>query len=225
MPFSPLPRSLLDRLTAIGRAGGVAVELGCGDGRCAELFRPLGVDLIGLDSTGPELGTTARIVGDALRPPLAPGSLSLLVAANVVRHLLPADPQARFLQCWRSLLSPSGWLLILEDEPTLERAASRNYAAWQDVLRRLAAGRRGPLLPLASFRALLPRTQRALWSCGRQRNRYPLQVARVLELIDRGGPAAGAADACGPLRAAIIADGMDYGDYWWALCPGCNEEI
>ena len=182
------------------------LELGCGDGRFQAEAARCGVKLWGLDLSPPAMGTTADIVGDACFPPITPGSLDLLVAPNLVRHLLAVSGGLEFLDLWLTLLKPGGSLFIFEDEPTNDTAATVNYRDLQDFLRQLVPESRGGLLPLAEFLELSAQAQPGLnWEHGLARNLQPIDSSPVLALL---GP--------GPLKQSIVGEGLDPGRYWWA---------
>ena len=222
MPFSPLPRNVAEQLKDLATAGGVALDLGCGDGRLGTLLRGLGLRCFGLDKDHPRFGTTADLVGDALQPPLAEASLDLLVAGNLVRHLLVVDPRADFLTVWRRLVPATGRLLILEDEPTTDTAPARNYAALQRLLGRLVGAGRGPLVSLERFRCLVGAEQAGDWSWGIQENRFPADIERVLAMLVGQGDVVPGSEVA-RLRDDILRDGMNYGNFWWAMCPGTGR--
>lgn len=97
-------------------------DLGCGTGSLSVLVAGAGHDVLGVDLS-PAMIALARTkaaaaglavglaVGDAARPPLAPGSLDVVVA----RHVLWAfDDPAAALARWVDLLAPGGRLLLVE---------------------------------------------------------------------------------------------------------------
>ncbi len=224
MPFDPLPTILADLCVAARSNPPRAVELGCGDGRLLALLRARGLDCVGLDRLPPAAGSTAAIVGDARRPPLRPGSLDLVIAANLVRHLWPSAPGAPFLADWLGLLRPGGSLLVLEDEPAGQPAAAARYRDLQAFLARVAPGTRGPLLAAAAFRRGLPPGLAArIVSAGEQDNSWPQDAAAAVALLRSGRPAPGGeADR---LARAIEADGLACGRQWWCeLRAGGAEE-
>ncbi|WP_328293864.1 class I SAM-dependent methyltransferase [Kineococcus sp. NBC_00420] len=97
-------------------------DLGCGTGSLSVLVAGAGHDVLGVDLS-PAMVALARAkaaaaglavgfaVGDAARPPLAPGSLDVVVA----RHVLWAfDDPAAALARWVDLLASGGRLLLVE---------------------------------------------------------------------------------------------------------------
>lgn len=97
-------------------------DLGCGTGSLSVLVAGAGHDVLGVDLS-PAMVALARTkaaaaglavgfaVGDAARPPLAPGSLDVVVA----RHVLWAfDDPAAALARWVDLLTSGGRLLLVE---------------------------------------------------------------------------------------------------------------
>lgn len=216
MSFTPLPEILLEKCADLaGRGRGVALDLGCGEGSLGTALGDLGVRPWGLDRTRPGLGSAADIVADLRHPPLRPGCADLVVAGNVLRHLLAADRSAAFLTRWGGLLKSGGSLVLLEDQPDRNPGPARNYAEVQDFLVTVTGGRRGRLLPLAEFRktaaTILPK---GVWQSGLKANRWPVDAANVLTMLRGGGGEPGPEAA--RLMAAITAEGLAYGKYWWA---------
>lgn len=159
-------------------------------------------------------GGSASVIAEATRLPVTEGGLDLIVAANLVRHLLAAHPEAGFLEHWWSSLRSGGVLYILEDQPDLSTAPRRNYHDLQVFLAALWGTGRGPLM---GDQVLRPVIARALpvadlqW--GRLTNRRRPDAGAVLELLDRGtGSGRG---EVGRLRDSIERHGLDYGPYWW----------
>jgi len=215
MSFIPLPKILSRILADLDPARARVVELGSGDGRFTSEVASAGVPVIGLDRGLPGSGVAADLVGDALRPPVLPGRCNLVLAANLVRHLLPAHPGLEFLPAWVEMLTPGGWLIILEDEPTLRPKGAVRYRQLQEFLARVVPSGRGPLIGLGAFRDILARHgQHDDWVFGGEVNRYPLDADPVVEMLrgadlDPKGQAARLADD-------ISRDGLDPGRYWWA---------
>lgn len=215
MPFSPLPRSFSARLHGLDPVAGRVLDLGCGDGGFVRRLRGLGVAAFGLDSGPPALGVRADLRGDARRAPVLPGSLDVVIAANLVRHLLVPDPRGRFLEHWLALLRPGGCLYIFEDDPGESSPAVANYRDLQRFLAVLMPGRRGELLPLCGFLSLLQHMPNVvLVAQGRRRNRRPAHAAAALEMLRaHGGTATGEATR---LQASLREHGLAYGRFWWA---------
>lgn len=97
-------------------------DLGCGTGSLSVLLAEQGFRVIGLDSSPAMIGAArakaaglgvdvALCLGDASKPPFAPGSFD----AVLCRHLLwaLADPLG-VLRRWVELLRPGGRLLLVE---------------------------------------------------------------------------------------------------------------
>ena len=96
------------------------LDLGCGTGSLALLAAGAGHRVTALDSS-PRMaarareklaGTDARVlVGDAARPPVAPGGFDVVLVRHVLWALL--DPAA-VLRRWTRLLRPGGRLVLVE---------------------------------------------------------------------------------------------------------------
>ena len=190
------------------------VEHRCGDGRLLALVRRPGVVCLGLDRLPRAAGSVADIVGDACRPPVRDRSLDVLLAANLVRHLVPSRPGLEFLEAWLGLLKPGGSLVILEDEPTARPAAAANYRDLQAFLARLWPMGRGPLLARSAFLLRVPPQLLPLVADGGVAvNRWPQDARAAVAMLESGSPAAG--DAAAGLAAAIGAQGLSCGRQWW----------
>jgi SAM-dependent methyltransferase len=214
MPFDPLPRSLTELLDGPGASRLRAVELGCGDGRLLDLLRRRGLACVGLDRMPRVAGSAAELRGDACRPPLRSGSLDLVIAANLVRHLLPSQPGFGFLETWVSLLKPGGSVFILEDEPTDDPLSAARYRDLQDFLARLWPSARGPLVSGRSFRRRLPPSLAArVTDFGTGANAWPQDAAAVVAMLRAGAPSAGGEAT--RLADAISAEGLSCGRQWW----------
>lgn len=214
MPFTPLPETLSDLIGHPDSRNLHAVELGCGEGHLLALLRRRGLDCVGLDRWPRVAGCAADIRGDVLRPPLRPGSLDLVIAANLVRHLIPRQPSPAFLETWLSLLKAGGSVFILEDEPTASSPAAAHYGALQGFLARLMPLERGPLVSRASFeRRLTPALRARVRGSGVLDNAWPQDAAAAVKMLRSGSPDAGSEPDL--LAAAISADGLACGRMWW----------
>jgi len=214
MSFTPLPKTFTDFCINPDLPFPQILELGCGDGCFREILADRGIFSWGLDHIGPEGGTVADVVGDALVPPVAVGSLDFLLAPNLLKHLVPADPALVFLTGWLELLKPGGSLFIFEDDRRDAPAGVANFRDLQEFLSRLMPESRGPLLPLEDFKgrvAVLGSV--ACWDFGLVRNRQAIDAAAVLEFLGQGGKPTGEP---GRLMEAISRDGLDPGYFWWA---------
>ena len=215
MSFSPLPELFLEHLEICRRSSARILDLGCGDGAFFASLLPLEAELVGLDRAGPAAGSAAQVVGDARVPPLRSGTMDLVVAANLFRHIFPADPRAGFLDHWRRLLRPGGALFLFEDEPAGFPAAVRNYRRVQEFLNRLLPAVRGPLLARAGFERLLGSGRWGTdWVLGSGRNELEPDLEAVRGLLFSGHPSP-EGEASRLLRA-LEQDGLAYGDFWWA---------
>jgi len=209
MSFSPLPKTFTDICLHPDFSFPRILELGCGDGRFRSILAERDIPSWGLDRFGPDVGTVADVVGDALYPPVARRSLDFLLAANLLRHLVPADPALGFLTGWMELLKPGGSLFIFEDEPGEAPAGVALYGELQDILCRLMPRSRGPLLPVADFKARVSNLETAAgWEFGLVRNRQTIDSQAVLELLKQGGEPTG---QVGRLMRGIDRDGLDPG--------------
>lgn len=213
MAFDPLPEALSDLCRRLGDAGGCGVELGCGDGELLRQLAAAGLWCWGVDRLPAFLAGGARVRGDALRPPLLDGALDLVIAGNLVRHLLPADPQAAFLAGWLRLLKPGGSVFILEDEPG-DGPAERNHRDLQALLAHAGGMGRGPLISRDAFARSLPDALRGrIRDGGLAPNRWAQDPLAAAAMLDAGRPAAGSAAA--RLSAAIRKQGLACGTMWW----------
>ncbi|HPF70402.1 MAG TPA: class I SAM-dependent methyltransferase [Candidatus Krumholzibacteria bacterium] len=213
MPFRPLPGPFLDEVGAVASRPHVAVDLGCGDGALGRLLTGTGLALVGLDLVAEPGALRPLVVGDALRPPLLPGSCDLVLAANLVRHLAPRHRDLGFLSGWLRLLRPGGALYVFEDAPRRAGGPAGHYGRLQDLLARLVPDQRGPLLDLGRFSARARRLG-AVVASGTFTNSQPLDADAVLALLARGRPRPG--DDVDTLMKAIAADGLACGPAWWA---------
>lgn len=212
MSFDPLPETLAELCRGAG-PDWRGVDLGCGDGGLTLALRRHGAWFAALDSAPRELAGVANLRADARRPPLRQSSLDLVVAGNLARHLLPADPDLGFLDAWLRLLRPGGSVFLLEDEPSTGEAAA-NHRDLQDFLARLAPAGRGPLVPLANFVAAMPSRLRAnIRGQGVAPNRWELDANAAAAMLLRGRPAPGGEAA--RLADRIARHGLACGNMWW----------
>ncbi len=223
MSFSPLPDALDRILVQLSRVPGARLlDLGCGEGSLPCDLLSGRVTVIGLDRVPPWRGSRAQVVGDALSPPFRAGGFELVVAANLFRHLLTADPAGDFLRLWQGLLRPGGMLFILEDQPPApggDDPARANYQAFQAFLARLHPEGRRPLLDLRSFLRWLDKNRQgpSRWVTGVQDNTWPADTQAVLAMLAGDG---GVLDpSVEQLVRSIRRHGLHYGKYWWAACP------
>ncbi|MEN8005620.1 MAG: methyltransferase domain-containing protein [Candidatus Krumholzibacteriota bacterium] len=214
MSFTPLPRIFTDICRSLDSPTSQIMEFGCGDGRFRDVLSGLGIACWGLDRIGPGGGTVAEVVGEAGSPPVASGSLDLLVVPNLLRHMLPAPADFSFLDRWLELLKPGGSLFIFEDEPGTDSPGKVNYRDLQVFLARLLPESRGALISLEEFqgRSSAFRTRDG-WEFGLVRNRQAIATGPVLEMLGPGRQSGGE-----PARLArnIGQYGLDPGHYWWA---------
>ncbi len=223
MPFNPLTTHFTDFLDQLDPDTATVLELGSGEGGFRALLPPGSPVLLGLDLRQPALGTVCDLVGDARHPPLRPGSIDLLVAANLVRHLVPRHRLAEFIRHWRSLLKPAGALFIFEDEPSQATPAERNFGDLQAFLAQLMPESRGSLLALSRFRKMIAEDADVTpWTFGFQRNEETLEATEVMRFLG-----AGEGTPTGPVARLIRAigrDGVAPGRYWWAQAGACEPD-
>ena len=214
MPFSPLPCPFLDEAGALALRPHVAVELGCGAGDFGAVLASTGLKVLGLDTGRPLPPDRPAVLGDALRPPLLPGSCDLLIAANLVRHLAPRRPELDFLAAWIGLLRPGGALYVFEDEPRGGPGPAGNYGRLQTLLAKVAPDGRGPLLGRDVFVQKATALQLTVADSGTWTNTWPLDARAVLTMLASGRPEPGGDVA--RLMRAIGRDGIACGPAWWA---------
>lgn len=219
MSFSPLPDILRNDL---GRSpGGAVLELGAGDGRFTRALAEAGADVIPLDCRLP--CPAGGVLGDVRALPVRPGSVHLIVAANLLHHLGGAAAAVAALTAWRACLVPGGCLHVLQDDPLADTPARRNDRDLRDWLARLVPSR-GRLMALAELQAALAGAGGrdgglAGWDFGRELNRTPPPGRDAVLAMLRGD--GGKPDRrTAALAAAIARDGLEYGWYWWARWRG-----
>jgi SAM-dependent methyltransferase len=148
MSFWPFPKIILAELEA-GLARGVGVEIGAGEGRLTRRLAGCGIPLHAVD-----LRPTAELCADACALPFAVGSLGLVVAGNLLRHL-KQPARAAFLVQAGAALTVDGRLLLIEDEPEARDSAESNYRHALKLLSD-ADSTRGAVLDLDEVLAMRP---------------------------------------------------------------------
>ncbi|MFT7699829.1 MAG: hypothetical protein ACI8S7_001662, partial [Candidatus Krumholzibacteriia bacterium] len=190
-------------------------ELGSGEGHFIGLLKARGVHCWGMDLRHPAGGVVCDLVGDARHAPIKPSSMSLVVAANLVRHITPRHRLLEYLTAWRSLLKPGGLLYLFEDEPSASLPAERNFRDLQEFLSRLMPESRGPLMSLDRFKSLLSESPDAAnWTFGCQANEVTIDATTVVRFLAAGQGSPTGKQAT--LLRAIGRDGVSPGRYWYA---------
>ena len=110
MSFWPFPKIILDELRA-GLVHGVGIEIGAGDGRLTRRLAESGIPLHAVD-----LRPMSGLCADACALPFGRGSLGLVVAGNLLRHLRESARE-NFLVEAGGVLAIDGRLLLIEDDP------------------------------------------------------------------------------------------------------------
>lgn len=214
MPFGPLPDCLLSDVSTLNAESRV-LELGSGEGHFRRLLEDRGVTCLGLDLRHPDGGVVSDLVGDARRAPIRPGSISLLIAANLARHLTPRHRLLEHIMSWRKLLQPDGILYLFEDEPSASLPAERNFRELQDFLARLMPESRGPLISLNRFKKMIAKSSDlAEWQFGCQTNEVTIDATSVVRFLAAGRGSPTGREAA--LLRAIGRDGVSPGRFWWA---------
>jgi len=216
MAFAPLPTSFAKFFSANDNPEhGTVLELGVGQGCFRAGLPDSSRTYWGLDSRPRTAGTVCDLVGDARRPPVRPGSISLLIAANLVRHLVPRYRVSDCIALWRGLLAPTGRLFIFEDEPHRATAPGRNFYDLQGLLARLIPESRGGLLSCDRFRELAGVScDCSEWTFGSSRNETQLDARAVMTFLAQGKGATEGEVA--RLVKAIGRQGIAPVRYWWA---------
>ncbi|MDX2474203.1 MAG: methyltransferase domain-containing protein [Candidatus Krumholzibacteria bacterium] len=223
MPFRPLPTTFTDQLSKLNPETDTVLELGSGEGHFKALVEAQGLHCLGLDLRHPVGGVVSDVVGDARRAPIRPGSLKILVAANLVRHIAPRQRLGEFVLAWRRLLKPDGQLFIFEDEPSQAPPAERNFRDLQAFLAQMMPESRGPLMSLERFRQTVgAEAKREGWNFGFQRNEETLNATEVMRFLSAGAGAQ--VGAVAKLVRAIGRDGLDPGQFWWAQVGAAEIE-
>ncbi len=221
MSYTPLPEIFLEDLKRSGPGAGV--ELGCGEGRFTRLLTAAGARPVCLDRRAAWAGTIADVVADARSLPLREASVSLLVAAGLLRHLWPLPGGLACPTDWIRCLAPGGALWIFEDEPLSHPPAARHFRDAMAFLARVAPDVRRPLLPLATFRRRWRANAPGQWRHGCAMNEFAPDDVEVLASLLEGEH--GSTDSPGArLAAAIRRDGLSYGHYWWARLERPRED-
>ena len=215
MAFSPLPKTFIDSLSHLNSADSVVFELGSGQGHFRAQLQKQGCDCLGMDIRPPVAGMVCDVVGDARKVPLKPGSVSLLIAANLVRHLVPRHRLGDYISQWRGLLKPGGSLVIFEDEPSQATRQVRNFGDLQDFLAQLMPESRGPLMPLKRFKELVDcDNDGESWTFGIEHNQETINATEVVRFL-AGGAGVPTGTVAGLIKS-IGRDGLAPGKYWWA---------
>ncbi len=222
MPFAPIPTNFLKYLDNLTDSGAVVLELGSGNGGFSQVLNKPGINFYSLDNSCLVDKNEVQVIGDALMPPVLSGSVDLLVAANLFRHLLTSDPQGLFLNVWQDLVKPGGSLVIFEDEPSSHPVAVRNYRDVQMFLAKLVGTSRGPLLSRSQFQLLKSVAVNAdQWEVELEANHFPADEEVVLGFL--AGSEGQVASEVYDLMERIKVNGLAYGDFWWAQWRGANN--
>ena len=100
--------------------GGTALDIGCGNGRHAELLAEAADRVVGLDASEALLSaarervgeSVSLLLGDAARLPLAADSVDLAVYVATLHHLPTADDRRASLDELARVLAPDGRALV-----------------------------------------------------------------------------------------------------------------
>jgi len=167
---------------------------------------------MGLDVSA--MATGAAVCGDVLELPIRRESCSLVIAANLLRHL--RDP-TEALRRWRRVLKPAGVLWILEDEPALDNEPGALYRDLQRLMRAISSDGRGDLMTLARFQTIV--TADHGWMSAIFENKETLNdEAPLLQILDKLG--GNGVEEASRLAAGIRQGHFAYGRGWWARWTG-----
>lgn len=204
MSFWPFPKTLLDEL-ARGLACGPGIELGSGTGGLSGRLRSVGIRLLTSD-----LGAPCDVRADAVNLPFQSGSFGLVVAGNLVRHVVQVR-WPKLLEEAARVLVPGGRMLLLEDHPEARTPAESNYREALGLLARVDASR-GAAIDLEDVLEARPNSLSELvWSASlenEERPRDPLAPADWVEA--QAGLLDGAVAAH---RQEVLTHGMEYGRF------------
>jgi SAM-dependent methyltransferase len=115
----------LDRIRSASEAGGVGLDLGCGNGRHAELLADDLERVVGADASRGLLGTAREraldhefdeslelVQGDAARLPLRSGVVDVAVYVATLHHLRTRDQRVASLSELARVLAPGGRAIV-----------------------------------------------------------------------------------------------------------------
>jgi ubiquinone/menaquinone biosynthesis C-methylase UbiE len=110
----------VESFVADADAGGTALDVGCGNGRHAELLAEAADRVVGLDASEALLSaahervgeSVSLLLGDAARLPLAADSVDLAVYVATLHHLATADDRRGSLDELARVLAPDGRALV-----------------------------------------------------------------------------------------------------------------